>query len=123
MVTSRVPGDRGVPCSRNAAEPCCWMKGRLARVSTLLTRVGRPATPDSNGRGGLSVGLTGPPLSARTAAVSSPAPYPGSTTRTAAMDAAERPGPEFAERGLHAASRLRVGHVDVGTVGRHDCRR
>ncbi len=38
------------------------MNGRLASVSTLLTSVGRPSTPSSNGRGGLSVGLAGPPL-------------------------------------------------------------
>ncbi|WP_244960070.1 hypothetical protein [Mycolicibacterium celeriflavum] len=41
----------------------------------------QPGHP-SKGRGGLSVGLACPPLMRRTAAVSSPATYPGSTVTT-----------------------------------------
>ena len=74
MVARKVPGDSDVPCVRKHRRAVrAAGNGRLARVSTLLTSVGRPPTPSSNGRGGLSVGLAGPPLITRTAAVSSPA--------------------------------------------------
>ena len=119
MVARNVPGDTGVPWERNAAEPSLCRKGRLASVSTLLTSVGRSATPASNGRGGLSVGLAGPPLIARTAAVSSPATYPGSHRQQVDRDAVQL-GAELCERRFDAAGRFGVGHVDVGAVGGHD---
>src|SRR5262245_30411613 len=61
-VIRNVPGDRPVPAARKASAPIRASTDRLARVSTFDTSVGRPATPDSYGRGGLSVGFAGPPL-------------------------------------------------------------
>ena len=61
-VTSADPGADAVPTQRNQLAPQRLISARLARVSTLLTRVGRPRTPRSNGRGGVNPGKAGPPL-------------------------------------------------------------
>ena len=74
-VTSIVPGASGDPACRNQAEPYRAMSATWASVSTFATRVGRRATPRSNGRGGVTVGLASPPLSQLISAVSSLATY------------------------------------------------
>ncbi len=73
----------GTRPNRGAAGRAGWPASRHCSPGWAVRR-----RPPRTGRGGLSVGLTGPPLSARTAAVSSPAMYPGSTIRTATRDAA-----------------------------------
>ena len=91
--------------------------GRLRRAQRAERRLSRgvagragwPASPRCSptwgarrhhswkGRGGLSVGLTGPPLIARTAAVSSPAMYPGSTVHTSTAMPPRASGPSSAK--------------------------
>ena len=57
----------------NQGAPYRPIRATWARVSALSTRVGRPATPRSNGRGGTKVGLASPPFNQCTRADSSPA--------------------------------------------------
>src|SRR5581483_3100295 len=61
----KVPGEVSVPSSRNHAAPRWAIDAAWARVSTLLTNVGRPSIPSSNGRGGFTRGRAGPPLMQR----------------------------------------------------------
>ena len=70
------------------------------RASRRCDERGRPSTPSSKGLGGLSLGSAGPPLMARTAAVSSPATYAGSTwvSRTVQFHASECASSAIARR-------------------------
>ena len=70
-VTSRVPGSSPVPSRRNQPGPWRAMSARWARVSALLTRVGRRSTPRSRLPGEPPCGRAGPPLSQCTSAVDS----------------------------------------------------
>ena len=68
------------------------MSARLASVSTFWMSVGRPRTPRSNGRGGVKVGLAGPPFSQCTSALSSPATKRSGTDTSSICSRAPRLG-------------------------------
>src|SRR6266508_3228369 len=71
-VARNVPGSSGVPSSRNQAAPWRTSNARWASVSTFCTRVGRPCTPLSTTRRGVSLGSAARPSTADTTADSSP---------------------------------------------------
>ncbi len=60
-----------MPTAPNQSGPYRAISAMCANVSTLLTSVGWPATPRSNGRGGTYSGTAGPPLRKFTRADSS----------------------------------------------------
>src|SRR5512145_2356594 len=72
MVYTFVPGLEGVPKLRYQAAPLRKIGGTLARVSTLLTRVGLPHKPFVVGYGGRVRGSPRLPSRDSISAVSSP---------------------------------------------------
>src|ERR1051326_3626122 len=78
-VSNRVPGDFSVPSFAYAAPPLLMIHGTVARVSMLLSSVGRPQAPLTAGNGGRDRGCARLPSSDSSSAVSSPqmyAPWP-----------------------------------------------
>ena len=81
-VTSMVPGSDGSPSDRNQRDPYRAIRAMWASVSTLLTRVGRPRTPDVEEGTVRSRGRAGPPSTRLTTADSSPATNPSGAATT-----------------------------------------
>src|SRR5579885_849714 len=67
-----VPPLLGLPSSANHLPPLSMMLGTEAKVSVLLTVVGRPKAPYTAGNGGLKRGMPFLPSSDSSSAVSSP---------------------------------------------------
>ena len=61
-----------VPMPANASAPWRMIHGTMARVSTLLMRVGLPQRPDCAGKGGRKRGMPRRPSTEAIRAVSSP---------------------------------------------------
>src|SRR6202000_3250484 len=57
----RARADAAGPTPRNQRGPLLAISARWARVSTFCTRVGTPCSPRSVIRGGMNVGIAGPP--------------------------------------------------------------
>src|SRR5205823_4276415 len=90
---SRVPVDMPEPAVANAAPPNSTISGTLTSVSTLLTTVGLPNSPDETGNGGLLRGSPRYPSIELNSAVSSPqmyAPAPRRTSRSKPSSPAAR---------------------------------
>src|SRR5258708_39278897 len=81
-VTSMVPGSDGSPTDLNQRDPNRAISAMWASVSTLLTRVGRPRTPDVEEGTVRSRGRAGPPSTRLTTADSSPATNPSGAATT-----------------------------------------
>ena len=77
-----VPGSDGSPSDRNQRDPYRAIRAMWASVSTLLTRVGRPRTPDVEEGTVRSRGRAGPPSTRLTTADSSPATNPSGAATT-----------------------------------------
>src|SRR5258705_6858486 len=81
-VTSMVPGSDGSPSDLNQRDPYRAISAMWARVSTLLTSVGCPRTPDIEEGTVRSRGRAGPPSIRLTTADSSPATNPSGAATT-----------------------------------------
>ena len=119
-VTSMVPGSDGSPSDRNQRDPYRAIRAMWASVSTLLTRVGRPRTPDVEEGTVRSRGRAGPPSIRLMTADSSPATNPSGAATTVIAMAVHLRRSSLAEGSLdrrHRAGR----NVHDDRVSRHCC--